>query len=253
MTPSEVVSFLKTSMFIQDPTDTIRNDPEFVTLSEDFLLNLIEICAFRVNPLKTLSTLDKTDLYPIILLAKKEVYHHLATKNAPMYDLAIAGSTGSSTLSRSQRFNHYYKMIQQVSEEYNQYLATGVPIQVVETILASKYFSPRNYELAKKPVINLEADNVLIDGVELSWQIARIDKFHSYELYIGTAPIVDKYENNAVSESATLVKRIDNIHTTSLRVNFLTPSTEYHFAIILKERNGLTGYSEIQVTTLGEN
>lgn len=71
--------------------------------------------------------LPEDAVYPIVLLAKKELYYTLAVKEAPLYDI---GADNNNYLKRSQRFDHYMKLIAQVDSEYDDWIEMVVLIMV---------------------------------------------------------------------------------------------------------------------------
>ena len=117
--------------------------------------------------------------------------------------------------------------------------------------MASDFFHTRNYEHAKLPTVTLAVDNFYSDKLEISWSGITYDRFHSYVLYKSTvSPIVDTYDENAISDQATLLETIYDPHHTTYRVSDLTPNTTYYLALVIQERNGLKGFSEITAKTL---
>lgn len=244
----EIIKFLRQSILVQDP-DVAPVDEDFLSITEEDFVALLQICLTKVDPRDDVFSLKQENLYPLILISKKELYHRLAVKSAP--DYSITSATGTQ-LKRGEVFDHYYKLIEEVEQEYKNYLATGVPVQVGEVLLSSRYFSGRNYSLASKPQVLLSIDEVYKDKVELSWNLKRINKFAKYELYIGEKPIIDKYDRNAISKEAKKVDTIRDIHRTLYRISELKADTVYYVLLLVEERNGLQGYVELKFTTLAE-
>lgn len=244
----DIIKFLRQSVLVQDP-DVATVDEDFLSMKDEDFIPLLQIALSKVDPSDDLFSLSEENLYGLILMSKKELYHRLATKSAKSYSLT---SSSGAHLNRSDVFDHYYRLIQEVQEEYTKYLSTGggKPIQFGEIILSSRYFTQRNYDLAKTPKVALSLDNIYKDKVELSWKITRINKFAKYELYISTNPIVDKYKKNAISTEAKKVETFKDIHTTCYRIEDLEEDTEYHVLILVEERNGLQGFAELKFTTL---
>lgn len=246
MTIQQLVAFLRQSVMVQDPEVAVV-DEDFLQMKEEDLVLLLQIALSKVAPEENLSTLSQENIYPTILVAKKELYHRLAVKSAPKYDLT---SSSGAELHRDDIFNHYYKLIDDIEKEYNRYMSTGRPVIAGQVLLDSKYFTMRNYNLATNPVVTLSIDNVYNNSVEVSWIINKINKFAKFEVYVSEKAIIDVYKNNAISKEATKVNVFNDIHTHCTRVENLKPNTEYHVAVIIYERNGLTGYSELTFTTL---
>lgn len=246
MSIQEIINFLRQSILVQDP-EIAPVDEDFLSITEEDFVSLLQICLTKVDPKDDLFSLKQENLYPLILISKKELYHRLAVKSAK--DYSITSATGVQ-LKRGEVFDHYYQLIEETEQEYKNYLATGVPVQVGEVLISSRYFSGRNYALASKPQILLSLDNIYEDNVEVSWNLKRINKFAKYELYIGEKPIIDKYNKNAISKEARKVSIFRDIHTTCFRISELKEDTEYYVLILVEERNGLQGYAELKFTTL---
>ena len=245
----EIIKFLRQSILVQDP-DVVAVDEDFLSLTEEDFITLLQVCLSKVDSNDDIFNLSQENLYPLILVSKKELYHRLANKTATKYSLTSA--TGVQ-LKRAEIFDHYYKLIEEVEKEYKTYLSTGVSVKQGEILLSSRYFSQRNYSLASKPQIQLALDNIYKNKLEISWKLVKMNKFAKYELYIGESPIIDKYNRNAISKEAKKVETIRDIHRTCFRIEGLKADTEYYVLVLAEERNGLQGYAELKFTTLGES
>lgn len=244
----DIIKFLRQSIMVQDP-EVVVVDDDFLSMTEEDFIPLLQIALSKIDPSDDLFSLKQENLYPLILISKKELYHRLAVKSAS--DYSITSATGVQ-LKRAEVFDHYYKLIEEVEQDYKNYLATGVQVQLGEVLLSSRYFSERNYSLASKPQVLLSIDEVYKDKVELSWNLKRINKFAKYELYIGEKPIIDKYNKNEISKEARKVDTIRDIHRTLYRISDLKADTEYYVLLLVEERNGLQGFVELKFTTLTE-
>lgn len=247
MTVQEIIKFLRQSVIVQDP-EVVTVDEDFLSMTEEEFILALQISLSKIDPEDTIYNLSNENLYPLILITKKELYHRLAVKSATDYTLQ---SSGGAILNKSDIFDHYYKLIEEVEKEYNNYLSTGISVKVGEVLLSSRYFSQRNYNLAKAPNVRVILDTIYSDKVELSWELTRIDKFAFYELYISENPIVDKYTpENPIKATAKKLKQIKDIHQNCFRVENLKPDTTYYLVVLAEERNGLRGFEEIKFTTL---
>lgn len=230
-------------------------DPEF-NLSDDELEDILKVSLQTINKDASLDNLNSEFVYPVILLGKREVYYRLATKNAPLYSV----DTDTVKLSKQQRFDHYYSLIQAINGEYQTELSKGTftYIQSGELLLDGKHYtSARQYALAKKPEVELKIDNIYTDSVEISWSkfdTSGNNKFFRYYVYINNNIIIDKYniDNNFnyISYGTKTLEVIYDIHRTCFRVKDLQPNTTYHIAVVSQDINSLFGYSELEVTTL---
>ena len=259
---TEILEYLKTSLFIYDSTEddsgfTVERDPQYIGLTDTYLTNVLNVCLSKVNPNKKLATLNTSELYPVVLLAKKEIFFMLATKNAPLNDISIAGNAGASSLDRSQRFANYMQLIRYVEEEYNNYIETsmttgvgGNGVQSGDVLLDSRYFSPRNYNLSSAPSLEVGVEYTTSTSADISWESVSVARFKCFKVYISTDKILDHFADKVISGTANLVKEIKDIHVTKCRVLSLIPDTTYHVAIVIEEQNGLKGYTEVEFTTL---
>lgn len=242
-----IIKLLRSSIFVQDPNVAVVDD-DLLQMADEEFIPILQVALSRVDPSETINNISNENIYPVVILAKIELFHRLAVKSAPKYSLTSA--TGVQ-LKKAEVFDHYYKLIEQCQSEYKTYLATGIVVKSAEVILDTRYFTQRNYSLAKKPTITLKLDNVFERMAEVSWTNLVVNKFARYEMYLSTQPNYDKYENKVNANSSKIVT-ITDIHTSLFRVKDLTPNTKYYLLLVVEERNGLKGYSEIDFTTLVE-
>ena len=250
MVATQLIEFLRTSVGVQDSEST-NPDSEFVSMSYEELETLLMVVVTRDFPeVQSLDSLPTEYIYPVVLLAKKELYYVLASKYANKYDL---GADNNNYLKRSQMYDHYLKLIEQVDKEYKDYqengAAGGNTLTSFDVLLSNRYGTKRNYELGVTPAPVLYVDNVCCTTVELSW-FARFSRFESYTIYLSTAPIIDDYAvGDKISAEAKKVIKITDVHQTSCRIEGLTPGTQYYVAIAAREASSLTGYKEETFTT----
>lgn len=258
MQPQDLVQYIKDSCLVDDPN--IVEDSEFIALTDEQIQSILLISASKCRA--KISNLKDEDLYKVVLVSKKEIYHRLALKSAPLY--TIEGDAGS--LNRSDRFEHYYDLIAIVEEEYANYIKEleanrdvsntdnyGQNYTSGEVFLSSRYFSKRNISHANKPQVTLKQDKVYKDHVEVSWDIQRINQFKKLELYINKERVIDPYDlNNLITPTSTKLLESQDIHKNMIRIEKLEPLTTYYIAVVITEPNNLQGYSEIEITTLGE-
>lgn len=241
----DLVKFLRQSVIVQDPNIT-PNDPEFLSMTDDDLKDVLQFSLFKVNPKSTLESVSNEDIYPLILISKKELYSRLAVRSAPLVTIGF----GDTAIKYDLRFDHYSKLIKQIDEEYNMFIYQNLKGESVEVKLDSKYFSKRNYDLSSPPIVNLVLDNVYSNSAEISWSVSGVDKFYNYSIYLSELPILDKYAENKIAITATCLDTIYDIHNTFYRVTGLQPNSKYYVLVVVQNRNGLKGYSEISFTTL---
>ena len=253
----ELIQFLRDSCQVDNP-DITTTDSEYLAFTDSQLESIIKLCSYKARV--DINNLDEGNLYLLILLSKKELYHRLAVKEAPLYNLE--GETGK--LARSDRFEHYYKLIALVEEEYENYKSelelnrdisntdsyNGEHTQG-EVFISSRYGSLRNYNHMTSPKVKLNLDRMVSpEVVELSWKLKSINRFLEYKLYICEEEnVIDPYENNKISDKAVQVLHSYDIHRTKFRLKDLKEGTLYHVAILVYEQNKIMGYDEIQLVT----
>lgn len=242
MKTQDLIKFLRTNLKIQELTNA---DPAFLALSNEDIELVLNIACSKEGVVFS-SIIADSILYPVILNAKRELYYQLATNTAPLYPLkAEAGE-----IKKDVRFTHYMELIKSVQKEYKDYIEQNYVAESYSVLLEGRYFTNRNYNLSTPPTITLLADNVYATAVELSWYAPHISKFDSYVLYISDSPIIDSYGDKLVKDTATLAFSTYDFHHISHRISDLTSDTKYYIAIVVQERNGLKGFSEIDFTTL---
>lgn len=242
----DIIKFLRQSIMVQDP-NVVVVDEDFLAMNDEDFIPLLQIALSKIDPSDDLFSLSNENLYGLILLSKKELYHRLANKSATKYTIK---SSTEAELTKSDIFDHYYKLIEEVEDEYRSYMnrGGGAVVKTGEILLSSRYFSQRNYNLASKPTISLNIDNIYKDKVEVSWKLNRINKFAKYELFVSKKPIFDKYTQKVTNE-ATKVAIVKDIHKTLYRIDGLEADTEYYVLVLVEERNGLQGFCELKFTT----
>ncbi len=121
MTVQQIIQYLRSSMMISDPN--IGEDSAYLSLTDEELLLYLNVTLGRYYPqVRSADSIPNNLIYPVTLLTKKDLFYTLATSTAPLFDL---GADNNNYLKRSQRFDHYLKLIAQVEEEYQNYLENG--------------------------------------------------------------------------------------------------------------------------------
>lgn len=248
MTSAEIIRYLRLNVNIQN--EDIQ-DEAYLSMTDDDLALYITVAMTRDYPeIPSIDLIPDEDIYPIMLLAKKELYYALASSSAPLYDL----SAGGSAISREQRFQHYYSLITLTDIEYNKYIEDckkNNTLVSYDVLLSDRYATKRNYEKGKVPLVILRVVNIADTYVEIEWSVA-MSRFDHYSIYLSNEQIADEYSIlNTISPDALLVATIYDNHITKYRIDGLEPSTLYHIMVSAVEKSLLTGRSEITVTTLG--
>ena len=192
--------------------------------------------------------IEKEDEAFIICLVRKDVYWRMATLNAPLYELQMDGLK----VSKQTRFEHYFKLIQEVEKEYlsikndpNRVKVRAVDVYINRAYNLRKQFN--NYEV---PDIEIEVDEILENGYNISIDIDRVkpQDYVGTKVYFSNRPIIDRYNNNSISEQARLVFNTRNIHTRMLRVTYEDVNRTNYLLLVVELKNGLKAYHELEVT-----
>lgn len=253
---NSLIQYLRDSCFSDDPE--IVYDSEYLTLTDSQLEAILRVSGSRLNV--NLDALTDAYLYPLMLLSKKEIYHRLAVKESPLYDI----ESDSGKLKRSSRFDHYYKLIMQINNEFQEYVRNeeanrdisnttmGNEYSNGEVFIMSRYHSNRNYTHMKRPVVKITSNEIKGNTLELMWKLSSVVRFYEYKVYLGEESIVDVFDNYAINPKAKELHRFNDIKRNAVRIKDLKPDTIYYLAVTVKEQNGLMGYDEITFVIEGE-
>ena len=251
MTKEKLIQFLRSAVHIQDPD--ISNDSKYLAMSDEDIELYLTIVMSRDYPnIRSLDDIPTASVYPIILLAKKELYYALAVLEAPLYDL---GADNNNYLKREQRFKHYMQLIEQVNDEYDQYnenneTGTNGTLVTYDVLLNNRYYTPRYKNKGVAPQVVLYADNVEKGSVDLSWEHIVVN-FAEFRVYLmeGT-PVYDPYNlEEPINKDAQLIFKVkEDIHS-SCRISDLKENTLYYVCLVYYDKCGLKGYSQITVDT----
>lgn len=256
LTTSELLKTLRLSVNVQSEEAEVI-DPAYLAMSDDDLMLYVKLGMSRAYPdVSSLSDLPDGSDYPIILLAKIELYTMLAVKKADKVDM---GADNNNYLKQDQRFQHYMKLVSAAKEQYDSWLENEGEGSVTahDVLLDKKHYSSRNYEKQNTPKVKVTVDSVASDSVEFHWSVSNTSHFGRFKVYISDKPVVDMFKEGAkysdkVSEEATLVVSTGNIRNTYHRITKLEAETTYYLAVISVERNQVWGYSEVTFDTLAE-
>ena len=249
MEVSKIINYIRTSMKVQDPMVT-SNDSAYLSLTDEQILDFLTIALARDFPeVPSVEYITNENLYPITILTKKDLCYTLAITDAPLFDI---GADNNNYLKRSQRFDHYMKLIVQLDKEYQDYLdnggAGGNILTSHNVLLPDRYNTLYNREKGTIPAPILYLDNVGTTFVEFSWRVS-LSRFKSYNIYLSDKPIIDLYSKEVITEGSEHITNIKNPHRTHFRISNLKEDTEYHVAICAEEMSGLKGYDERKFKT----
>ena len=257
LTVQELIKLLRSSVNVQsEETEVI--DPAYLTMTDDDIELFIKLGVSRAySNVTDLSELPSGSEYPIVLLAKVELYSKLAVLRADQVNM---GADNNNYLKQEQRFIHYMALIEEARLEYNSWLVTdglngGQGVCSYDVLLSNRHYTQRNFEKQITPKVTLKIDQVTSDNVDFHWGVSNTSHFGRFKAYISDKPIIDMFKEGAtydkkVDSDAKLVVSTSNIRNTYHRVGNLSPNTSYYIAVISIERNQVFGYSEMSFNTL---
>ena len=254
LTVKELIKLLRSSVNVQsEETEVI--DTAYLQMTDDDIELFIKLGVSRAYPnITDLSELPSGSEYPIILLAKIELYLKLAVLKADKIDM---GADNNNYLKQDQRFQHYMKLVEEARAEYESWLENEGQGEVssYDVLLSNRHYTQRNFEKQVTPKVSLKVDQVTNEDVSFHWEVSNTSHFGRFKVYISKTPIVDMHNEGVtydkkINEGAKLILSTSNIRNTYHKVGNLETDTTYYVAVISIERNQVFGYSEVSFTTL---
>ena len=240
-TVEELVSYLRSIVEVQAEGSDVE-DTGYLAMSDEELLLFLRTAITKDYSKYSLGKVPEEAIYPIMLLARRELYFKLATISAPLYNLSADGAS----LSQTQRFEHYMALIKQLDSEYQNYEENGGSNGTVTTYnarISNRYATRYNVLTSPIPSVSFYVDSVGDTYAEFSWEADshRID-FRSYQVYLSSeGEVFDEYENK-VNSSAKLVVTIKDVWQKKCRIKGLVPKTKYYAGVIIETSEGKKGY-----------
>ena len=253
---SDLITLLRKSVNVSIPVETpegeetVVEDTNYLSMTDDDLTLYIKLGVSRAFPDVTrLEDLPEGSAYPVILLAKIELYSMLAVKRADKVDM---GADNNNYLKQDQKFQHYMSLIKEAKEEYESWLDNEGQGSVTshDLLLSNRHYTLRNYGKQKVPKVLLYTDEIADGKVKLHWNVTDTDHFSQYKVYVSTKePCIDEFKEGAfykdkLSDSATLVFSTFNIRNNHLTLNGLEEGVTYYVAVLSIERNQVFGFEQ---------
>lgn len=246
MKTADLVKFLRKSIAIQDEG---THDPAYLVMTDEEIELVLDVVLTRDYPhLISIDNITSEQIYPVILLAKKELFYSLAILHAPLYDI---GADNNNYLKRSQRFDHYLKLIEQIDEEFEKFKNNGFGQNTLTSfnlLLDNPFYIARNNKLSVAPVVNIVTAEPESKSIELNWSVTSPHEIDSYYIYASTEPMYDEYVINSMRAYKPLIS-IQDVRQRKCRIINLIPNTLYYVVIGAKNSYGVFGYTQIVVTT----
>lgn len=254
LTVKELINLLRSSVNVQSEEAEVV-DPAYLTMTDDDIELFIKLGVSRAYPnVTSLEDLPSGSEYPIVLLAKIELYIKLAVLKADKVDM---GADNNNYLKQSQRFDHYMKLVNDTKAQYESWLENEGQGEVnsYDVLLSNRHYTHRNYEKQIEPRVSIKIDEVTNESVKFHWNVTNTSHFGRFKAYFSESPIVDFYKEGAsyvskIKDNAKLVVSTQNIRNTFHSLYGLDPNTDYYIAVFSIERNQVFGYAETRFTTL---
>lgn len=255
---TSLIEYLRNSCFTDDPD--IGSDSEYVSLTDKQLEDILRVSSSRLNT--RVDALTENSLYPLLLLSKKEIYHRLAVKEAPLYDL----ESDTGKLKRGSRFDHYYKLIMQINIEFQEWVRNEEANRDIsntemgnehshgDVFLMSRYHSSRNYKHMNRPKVHITHSVVKGNLLELKWKIQSIVRFHDTRIFLcENEEVIDVFDDYSINPKAKELHRFIDIKRDAIRITELKQGVVYYLAVVVREQNSLVGYEEMSFIIEGDS
>ena len=251
MTTQDLIKYLRLNVSVVDP-DSGESDKLYLKLTDDDLRLYLDMARTRAFYDESLDDFPEEFIYPLMLLAKKELYMALAIKHANYVEI---GADDNNYLKKSQWFDHYMKLVENVDDDYQSYLDQGGAgsdtLSSANVYLANRYYTEYNYEKANLPYIKLKLDRVTENTIEVSWR-HQCDRYLSVGVYISKHPIADTYKlsGSQISEISKQVATVKDPHVTKCRISGCETGVDYYVLATITDWTGRSVYNELKVTTI---
>jgi hypothetical protein len=118
----DMIKFLRTSIGLPDPESVIIDETQLSMTDEDLNLLLNIMLSREFSEYSSIDEVPVSAIYPIKLLAQKELCLSLAVKYAAFYDIT---ADNNNQLKEGQMFDHFMKLADSFDKQYEDYLYNG--------------------------------------------------------------------------------------------------------------------------------
>lgn len=256
LTVEELIKVLRESVNVQTGEEEVI-DPLLLTMSDEDLSLFLKLAVSRAYPqCSSLIELPEGADYPVVLLAKIELFLKLAVTKADKVDMGV---DNNNYLKNDQRFQHYMKLVSATKEQYDSWLENEGQgeVSTFDVLLDKNHYTQRNYELQNSPRVSLVIDLVTADSVDFHWNVSGIRHFGCYEVYVSDNQIFDVFRGGTtykanLCEGAKRVVKTSNLRLNHHRITQLASEKTYYLAVVSVERNQVYGVAEVAFDTLPE-
>lgn len=251
LSTNDLIKLVRSSVNVQLPDSGVI-DKAYLVMSDEDIALFIKLGISKAYPdVESLDELPDGSEYAVVLLAKIELYLKLAVLKADKIDMGADGAY----LKQSQRFEHYMKLADQATKEYDNWLENGAgsgnnTVTTYNVLLSKRHFSNRNYKYQQTPKVRLYLNEVTENSVSFKWSVSNTSNFGKYRVYLSTSQIINQYSDyDSVDENARLIKETWDFRNCYHQISGLSSNTLYYVAVISVEKNGVFGYVEKSFTT----
>lgn len=223
-------------------------DPVYQELKGEGITRMLKVAALSYG-YTTFDSAPETDLPAIFLSTRREIYLTLATQTAPEYDV----ETEFTKLLKSKRFDHYIRLVTEVSNIISQQASMGMlgGVTAGDMLISSRDGVKRNYELANAQTADITVVPASTSA-EFTWKRydPKLGNFGGYRLLVG-ANLYDPYEDIPIKlENALFNNLFRDINRTQYRITGLVPDTGYEVLIELVSNSGKKDIKVVSFRTL---
>lgn len=226
-----------------------NTDPVVKAMTEEEVQNAI---LMQMAKLELEGDLVPSDYLPIFMcLLMKEMYWKLALASAPLNDVKVE----DIEVKKGSRFEHYYKLVEQMEKEYQSILNDpsrlpddekfGGKLKTIDLIIDKPYCHNSYVQAYKLPKISAKVDSIEIDYIYLSIDTSSVKKedYRKTVIRASNTQIMDVYANT-FDENAKIYYDVSDVRRTKFK---LPNSNISHVLIAVTVKNGLTTYYELEV------
>ena len=224
-----------------------QGNSDLLNLEDKDIELFLKVALANFPMFQDLGDLQAKYLPLFMLYAKKEMYFSLATRDAGLFDI---GADNNNYLKRSQKFDHYMKIIDSLNDEIEAMLnGNGIGLGTntltsFDVLLPSKVRTLRYYEKGAVPVLYLFIKKVEKDFVEIEWDYS-CSHYGYVEVYVSKESVFDKNAlKKTIKDSSKRVALVTDSRKNALRVVDLEKETEYYLTLRIVDRSGLESVVE---------
>lgn len=249
----ELTNYVK----FQLSASTGNTDPVVAEITDEQIHSIIQVQCGTLGLTYPKVPYDYVTL--LMCLVKKELYWKLATASAPLTPI----STDGTSINKDIRFDHYFKLIEGVTKEYEAILED--PTRLPEDFNTGKasvksydMFIRKGYAMQnfihgyKVPKVNLNLDSVAGNEAKISIDLSKVNPrdFYKVSFYVSDkGTILDEYSKVLSSNALQCLTSFEfKRKLYSLDISNLTSMQTLNVLMVVELTVGLKATNEIEVT-----